>query len=170
MLKNALLLAAIALSLPAHAAQPTNVIFDWKLFHNGELVDGQPPITKLLDGGPYPYRGLSAHRYNKSTVHDGNKVKTVAGYINTGVEFTLKPSWQNGVAFDYDIRQHHLNGFTRLPGSLPIEKPDQHTYEARGSLPPLAVGETAVIRLACDPDIPVEQCLYHLELKVFQVN
>lgn len=170
MLKNALLLAAIALSLPAHAAQPTNVIFDWKLFHNGEQVDGQPPITKLLDGTPYPYRDLSPRRYNKSAVHDGNKVKTVAGYINTGVELTLKPSWQDGVAFDYDIRQHHLNGFTKLPGSLPLETPDQHIYEARGSLPPLAVGETAVIRLACDLDIPVEQCPYHVELKVFQVN
>ena len=97
MLKNALLLAAIALSLPAHAAQPTNVIFDWKLFHNGELVDGQPPITRLLNGSPYPHRDLSTRRYNKSTVHDGNKVKTVAGYINTGVELTLKSSWQDGV-------------------------------------------------------------------------
>lgn len=170
MLKNALLLTAIALSLPAHAVQPDNVIFDWKLFHNGELVDGQPPITRVLDGGPYPYRSLTPHRYNQSTVRDGNKVKTVPGYFNTGVELTLKPSWQNGVAFDYDIRQYHLNGFTRLPGSLPLETPDQNTYEARGSLPPLAVGETAVIRLTCDLDMPVEQCPYHVELRVLQVN
>ncbi|SEN65196.1 hypothetical protein [Pseudomonas sp. NFACC39-1] len=170
MLKNALLLAAVALSLPVHAAQPDNVIFDWKLFHNGEQVDGQPPITTLLGGNPYPYRNLTPHRYNKSIVHEGNKIKTVTGYVTTGVELSFRPSWQDGVAFDYDISQRHLNGFTRLPGSLPIDRPDQRTYEARGSLPSLAVGETAVIRLACDLDIPVELCPYYVELKVLQVN
>ncbi|WDH34141.1 hypothetical protein [Pseudomonas chlororaphis] len=118
MLKNVLLLAAIALSLHAHAAQPENVIFGWRLFHNGEEVDGQPYIPVLLGGNPYPYRNLSLQRYNKGAVHDGNKVKMVSGHVTTGVELSFKPSWQDGVAFDYDIRQHHLNGFTRLPGDL----------------------------------------------------
>lgn len=169
MLKDVLLLAAIALSLPAHAAQPGTVIFDWKLFHKGEEVDGHLAAPVRLGGNPYVYRNLTPNRYNKSTVHDGNKVKTVSGHVTTGVELSFKPSWQDGVAFDYNIRQHHLNGFTRLPGTLPIDRPDQHTYEARGSLPPLAVGETAVIQL-CDLDIPVEQCPYYAKLKVLQVN
>jgi hypothetical protein len=170
MLKNVLLLAAIALSLPAHAAQPDKVIFDWKLFHSGEVVDGHNAAPVLLAGNPYLYRNLSPHRYNKSTVYDGNKVKPVSGYVSTGVELSFKPSWQDGVAFNYDIRHHHLNGFTRLPGTLPIDRPDQHIYEARGSLAPLAVGESATIRLACDLDIPVEKCPYYVELKVLQVN
>lgn len=170
MLKIALLLAAVALSIPAHAAQPDNVIFGWKLFHNGEQVDGHLPITAVLGGTPYPYKYLTRHRYNKGIVHEGNKIKTITGYAITGVELSLKPSWQDGVAFDYDIRQRDLNGFTRLPGSLPIDRPDQRTYEARGLVPPLDVGESALIRLGCGREIPVELCPYRLELKVLQVE
>lgn len=170
MLKNALILATVVLSPPSLAARPDNVIFDWRLFHNGEQIDGHLSIITRLGVHPYLYRNLTPNRYNKSTVHEGNKIKTVTGYVTTGVELSLKPSWQDGVVFDYDIRQHHLNGFTKLSGSLPIERPDQRTYEARGSLPPLAVGEKAVVRLSCHLDIPIEQCPYHVELKVLQLK
>ncbi|MGR6738696.1 hypothetical protein [Pseudomonas chlororaphis] len=170
MLKNALLLAAIAVSLPAHAAQPENAVLGWTLIHNGEQVDGQSYITIVLGGRPYAYRNLVPIPYNESTVHSDKKVQVLRGKVTTGVELSFKPNWQNGVAVDYNIRQLHLNGFTRLPGDLPIDRPDQRTYEARGTSRPLAVGETELIRLTCDTDIPVEQCPYHVELKVIQVN
>jgi hypothetical protein len=170
MLKNALLLAAIAVSLPAHAAQPENVVLGWALIHNGEQVDGQSYIPVILDGRPYAYRNPVSYPYNESTVHNGKKIQVVRGKVTTGVELSFKPHWKNGVAVDYNIRQIHLNGFTRLPGDLPIDRPDQHAYEAWGTSRPLAVGDTELIRLTCDAGIPVEQCPYHVELKVLQVN
>lgn len=170
MFKNILLLAALACSLPTHATETRTTVLSWKLFHNGEEVDAQSFVPVLV-GGTYHFKNLAPHRYNKASTYEGNKVKTISGDAFSGVELSLKPRWQDGLIVNYDINQDHLDGFTKLPGSLGIEVPEQRKYEARGASQILTIGDTELIRLGdCSLDTPVKHCPYHIALTVERLN
>ena len=132
-------------------------------------VDGHSFVPVRMDG-PYTYRNLESHRYNKNSVDTSKKGQPIRGNVLSGVELSFKPHWANGVVVHYNILQSQFEGFTKLPGSLFAEVPNQHFYEAQGTSRPLAVGEAALIRLTCNINIPVEQCPYHLALTLKQVN
>jgi hypothetical protein len=169
MLKKALLFVAVVLSLPVSAAEPESVVLGWTLIHNGDQVNGYPFLPVLLDH-TWVDKNSEPHRYNKSVVQTGKALKPVRGEVFSGIEFSLKPHWANGVVVDYNIRQSHLEGFTKSSGTIPVETPNQRLYEAKGTSRTLAVGETENIRLTCDVDIPLEKCPYYFELTLKQVK
>ncbi|MFJ2467578.1 hypothetical protein [Pseudomonas sp. NPDC087615] len=169
MLKKALLLVAVVLALPTQAAEPQTVSLTWTLVHNGKEVDGHTSAPVRLNG-PYSYRNMMPNPYNKSSVHTGKKDEPVRGVVLSGVELSFTPYWANGVVVDYYILQSHLEGFSKLPGDLSVQVPNQRLYEARGTSQALAVGDTELIRLTCNVDTPVEKCPYYLTLTVSQMK